>query len=102
MQGNKGFVAGVLMLAALILSLVSFCLLQKLMSATNNITERKNEQSDCSNLNPYVLKHFSAPKQELGKHEIKMTFNWGRPNPWPIPKLRNNNQHQSNQVGENK
>lgn len=129
MQGNKGFVAGkVLVLMALILSLVSFCLLQKLMPATNNITERKNEtdvggkpncsnwirdkrykasynfpkinQSNCSNLNPYIIRHFSASQQELNKHDIKITFNWGRPNPWPIPKPRNNNQHLSNQVSK--
>lgn len=129
MRTNKGFISGkVLLLMALILSFVSFCLLGKLIPTTNTTTKQKSKtdikkanprgcfgdklytaynlpktnQVNQSNLDRHVVKYFSASQQELDKRDIKMTFNWGRPNPWPIPKFTNNSKCQPNQSNQNK
>lgn len=121
-----------LLLMALIFSFFSFCLLQKLTLITNTIPNSKNKiathqthnsgfgekkheayefpkdkpvsLSTNSNLDPRVVSRFAAAQQELEQHsvDIKITFNWGRANPWPIPKFTNNSKCQPNQSNQNK
>lgn len=59
-----------------------------------------------SDLDPRVIKRFAAAQQELEQRErgvdIKITFNWGRANPWPIPKFTNNSKYQPNKTNQNK
>lgn len=121
-----------LLLMTLVFSFFSFCLLQKLTLITNTITNPKSKTaahqthngglgekkyeayefpkdkpvslSTNSNLDPRVVSRFAAAQQELEQHgvDIKITFNWGRANPWPIPKFTNNSKCQPNQSNQNK
>lgn len=84
----------------------SNCLIDKQYKAYNFAKANQDNLSTSANsdLDPRVMKRFAAAPQELEQHSVdmKITFNWGRANPWPIPKFTNNSKCQPNQSNQNK